>query len=78
MDFPPLRQQKRLVFRHEAHGFANLSAGHALSPDKLGIAQQIDLRMAVAKHMNVGRLVIVGENDHAKAGRSDHGDHWLQ
>jgi hypothetical protein len=63
MDLPPLRQQKRLVFRHEAHGLANLSAGHALSPDKLRGAEEIDLRMTVAKRVNVGRFVIVGKND---------------
>ncbi len=60
---------------HEAHGFSNLCAGHAVSPDQLWAAQQVDLRMAVAKHMDVGRFVFVGEDDHAQARFSDHGDH---
>jgi len=53
------------MVRHEAHGFSNLSAGHAFNRDHLRVAQQVDLRMTVAKPMDVCRFVIVSENDHA-------------
>lgn len=38
-------------------------------------AAQVDLGLAVTKDVNVGRLVVVGEDDHTQAVGTQHSDH---
>ncbi len=52
-----------------AHGAANLSALHAFGPNQFRRAVpacQVDLGMTVAEYMDMGRFMIVHEDDDAE------------
>jgi hypothetical protein len=78
MNILPTCQQHRPLLDHDPHCLPNISPGHALSLDQLGdtaCATQIDLGLAITKHMDMGRHMIVHKNDHAQATGSEYGDH---
>jgi hypothetical protein len=78
MYLSPSGQKRGPPFGHKVHGAANLIALHAYGPNQLRRASragEIDLRLPVAEHMNVGRLVVVAEYDDAQAMRTVDRDH---
>ena len=65
----------------DPQGAADLAPGHSIGPDQLGHASdaaQADLGLAVAEHVDMSRLVVVGEDDHAQALGAQHGDHVVE
>jgi hypothetical protein len=67
MDLLPSGQQQYLLLKNYPHGAADLGAGHTFSPDQFRGAistVQIDLSMTVTEDVDVGRQVIVDEDDH--------------
>ncbi len=53
----------------DLHGATNIASLHAVDPRQRGDAvrsDQIDLRLSVAEHMDMGRLVVVREYDEAQ------------
>jgi hypothetical protein len=78
MDTLPTRAKQRLLFRHDPHRIPDLGACHAVRPNKLWLSfpsGQIDLAMAISKHVNMGGGMIVRENHIAEAISPEHRDH---
>jgi hypothetical protein len=78
MDVLPPGQQRRLRLGNNPHGATNLAAGHAIGPDQLrrsARASQVDLGLTVTEYVDVGRVVIVNEDDHTQAFGAQNSDH---
>jgi hypothetical protein len=78
MDFLPPGQQERLLLDHDPHGAADLAAGHAIGPNQFGGSvgpEQIDPGVTITEDVDVSRLVIVDEDDHAQAVGTQDSDH---
>jgi hypothetical protein len=78
MNTLPSGQQQRLVLDYDPHRTADLAAGHAISPDQFGGSvgpEQIDPGVTVTEDVDMRRLVIVDEDDHAQAVGTQDGDH---
>lgn len=57
---------------------ADFGPAHAVSPNQFrdsAESQEIDLGVTVTENMDVGRLVIVEEDNHAQAEGTKHGNH---
>jgi hypothetical protein len=70
------RQQEHLLLDHDAHGAPNLSAGHVIGPDQVRgttYPEQVYLGFTVTEYMDVGWLVVVGEDNHPQAVGAQHG-----
>lgn len=68
----PFRHQHRLLLRHDAHRLAKIPRLEAVAVDQLGPAvgsRQVDLRLAIADHMDMRWRVIVDEDDESPASR---------
>ena len=62
---------------NDLHGVADIAALHAFDGHDLRCAvrpDQVDLRVPVAEHMNVGRCVIIDKDDEAQAMGAIDGD----
>ena len=78
MDIPPTSRRKRLLLGNDAERTTGLAATNGVGPDQFRLAvgpEQIDLGLAVTEYVDVGRPVIVAEDDHAEALGTQHGDH---
>jgi hypothetical protein len=72
MNVSPFAWKCRLIGDDDFHRAANIRALHLTRKNQLGAttcANQIDLHMPVAEHMNMCRLMIVGEDDDTEAVR---------
>jgi hypothetical protein len=68
MYLSPASEQKLTLLGDDRHCPPNIAALHLVDPDEFGCparASEIDLGLSVAENMDVRRLVIVWENDHA-------------
>jgi GTP-dependent phosphoenolpyruvate carboxykinase len=66
MDSLPTLEQQGLLFRHRPHRPADLGLRHVFRPEQHGRPagpQQIDLGLPVTENMDMGRTVIVHEDD---------------
>jgi adenosylmethionine-8-amino-7-oxononanoate aminotransferase len=80
MDILPSGKEQRLLLENEPHGTADFTAGHTFSPNQFGCAvgtKQINLGMTVTEDVDVSRLVIVNEDNHAQTMGAKHGDHVI-
>jgi len=78
MDFPPFGKKSILLVRDYLHGSTHIFHFHALRPDQSWNSirsNQVDLEFPITKYMNMGRLVIVCEDDNAQSMFSVYCDH---
>ncbi len=67
-----------MVIGHDFHDAPQLSTRHAVGPDQFrgaAGAAQIDLGLSIAEGVNVGRLVIVHEDDDPYALGAENSNH---
>lgn len=63
---------------HQAKRAADIGPRHPYSPIQFSrVGRDVDLRLAIADHMHVGRLVIVCEDEDTKPVRAQNGDHAM-
>jgi hypothetical protein len=80
MNVLPASQQHRLLLSHDPHRLPNFGP-RLFGPDQFGgIAgtNQIDLGVAIAKHMDMSRHMIVHKNDHTQAVGSEYGGYLVK
>lgn len=78
MDLSPTCEQGFLLFGHDLHGAAHIAALHAFYGHDLWPAvgsQQVDLGVSVAEHVDMGRRMVIDEDDEAQAMRAVDSDH---
>jgi hypothetical protein len=76
MDFPPPRQQIVPPLDDDFHGATNFaSCRRPIRASGAFGADQIDLRLSVAEHMDMSRLVVIDEDDESQAASAMDSDH---
>jgi hypothetical protein len=78
MDVPPALEKLEPVIVDELKGSPNFAARHVICPNHSGSAistQQVDLRFAISKHVNMRRRMVVAENHGAEPVAAQHRYH---
>jgi hypothetical protein len=78
MDALPWSQQQRLMLSDDPHGASDLPARHVFRPDEVRgplRADQVDLDFSIPEYVDVGRQMVVEEDDHAQTIGTRHGNH---
>src|ERR1700741_1271734 len=78
MNFIPLRLHRCLLLRHDAKRFPEVARLETIVRDEFRPAvraRQVDLRMAVANHMDMRGLMIIDEYDEAESRLAMNGRH---
>jgi hypothetical protein len=81
MNVPPTRQKRLLLFHNYLHGTPHIATLHAFYGHDLRLAAgstQIDLRVPVAKHVDMGWRMVIDKDDEAHAMGAVHGDHGVR
>jgi hypothetical protein len=76
MNLVPFRLHRCLLLRHDAKRLPQIACLEAVVPDQFRLAvrpRQVDLRMAVADRMDMGRLMVIDEDDEAQSGLAMNG-----
>jgi hypothetical protein len=76
----PSGQQQYLLLHNNPHRGADFGAGHTFHPNQLRsaiAAPQVDLGLTVTEDENMGRLMIVGEDNHPPAVGAKYGDNYV-
>jgi hypothetical protein len=78
MDLFPPREKHVALLRDHVQRPAYVASLHSVDPYQFRraiSAKKIDFRLPVAKHVNMGWLMVIKKNDEAKPARSMNSDH---